>query len=212
MTLILFGIILLDLLISFWNARCAGKGWVESKHNGGFARFFAWIVAIQSALGFTWCYLVILTIVAMAFHWLPVSAAPIALDLGYLIVIPGLLFSGMVITLDSWAKAYRNRTFANVGIAGYNTFAQIYNTYNAIQGIGPAFSAVMDFFTGGSKKSSSSSGSSDDDGALGMLVILLVLVALAGGIATTAALIHHYAASEDLPVSMASRSSSGSLF
>lgn len=69
-------------------------------------------------------------------------------------MVPQVLFTGIFITIDSWARAYRERTLLNVGSAAYNTYAQIHNTYHAIegmpifeQGIGCAIIAVW-LFTG----------------------------------------------------------------
>jgi hypothetical protein len=53
-------------------------------------------------------------------------------NLGYLLLIPGILLSGLVITLDSWARAFRQGGFLNYGAAVYNTDAQIHNAYHAI--------------------------------------------------------------------------------
>jgi hypothetical protein len=111
--------------------------------------------------------------------------------LGYIILIPGVLFSGMMITLDSWARAYRQRTLASFGTAAYNTFAQIHNTYSAVTDLGQAFRGVANFFKGDSK----SSREKDDSGGA-LLVVLLVLLALFGGILTTAAIIRRVAASD----------------
>ena len=177
---------ILNFGISWWNAYSVGKAWVETKHYGGWPRFMAWIGAIQSASGFSWCYLIVLALLANQFHYLSDRGVEAGLDLGYILIIPGVLFSGLMIMVDSWAQAYRQRTLASVGTAAYNTFAQIYNTYNAIEDIGPAFKSVVGFFGGGK------SGDNDDDEGQGAVVVLLIVaLALAGGIVTTAAIIKH---------------------
>jgi hypothetical protein len=178
--------------ISIWNAYAVGKCWVESKHAGGWPRFLAWMGAIMSASGFTWCYLILLALLAWYAGWLTQGQIEVALNLGYLLVIPGVLFSGLMITVDSWAAAYRRRTLASYGTAAYNTFAQISNTYYAVNDMGKAFRNVVGFFKGDSRNGDSGK---DNSNAV-LLVILLVLLALAGGILTTAAIIHRLAASE----------------
>jgi hypothetical protein len=180
--------------ISLWNAYAVGKCWVETKHSGGWPRFMAWMGAIQSASGFSWCYLILLAIAAWFTGWLNEQQIDIALQLGYLLIIPGVLFSGLMITVDSWAAAYRRRTLGSFGTAAYNTFAQINNTYHAVNGMGKAFRNVMGFFENGDK--SRKSNSDKDGGTVVVLVIILVVLALAGGILTTAAIIHRVAASE----------------
>jgi hypothetical protein len=192
MLLLALFILLLNLAISFWNARTVGLAWVETKHAGGWTRFMTWMGAIMSGLGFTWCYLIILVFVAGALGKLNVKQMEVALNLGYLIVIPGFLFSGLMIMIDSWAKAYRERNLGSTAVAGYNTFAQMYNTYHAVNGVGDALKSVLGFF--------SSDDNGDGDGnnsAAGFLILLLVIVAIAGGALTTAAIVHHYAASAD---------------
>lgn len=180
-----------NLGISFWNARAVGLCWVEAKHAGGYYQFMAWIGAIMAASGFTWCILIFAAIGAGMLGFLEPDAVVAALSLGYLILIPGILFAGYVIMLDSWARAYRERSWTNLGVAGYNTFANAYNTYHAISGVGQSFGNVSKFFSGSDRSSSKNSGA--------LLVILLVVLALLAGILITAAIISHYAASEPLP-------------
>lgn len=197
MLLIVFLILLLNFVISTWNAFAVGNAWVETKHNGGWPRFMVWMGATMSALGFTWCYLILLVIAAMAFGYLDETAAEAGLYLGYLIVIPGILFSGFMIMIDSWARAYRQKTIANVGVAGYNTFANIYNTYNAVRTIPEALDVVLDFFKSSSKNKDSQSAA---------LVLLLVLLALFGGIITTWVIVAKVAANDEpLPIGQKSR-------
>jgi hypothetical protein len=181
----------LNLGISIWNAYAVGKAWVETKHYGGWPRFMAWMGAIMSASGFTWCYLLLLAFVAYQTEYLSEYQIEAMITLGYVVLIPGILFSGLMITVDSWARAYRERTLASFGTAAYNTFAQIHNTYNAITGMGEAFRGLTSFFGGGDK--SERSNSKNDSGVI--LVVLLVLLALLGGVLTTAAIIRRVAGS-----------------
>lgn len=187
--------LLLNFGISFWNAYVAGKVWAETKAAGGWHRFMTWMAAIQSASGFTWCYLLILLLGANAAALLPVYWVKIGLELGFVILIPGLLFSGLMITVDSWARAYREGGVLNYGVAAYNTYAQYHNTMSAIGSIGEALGDIFEAFSGGSKSSSSDD---DNGGQAAILVIGLVICALAGGIITTAAIISRFAGSERL--------------
>src|ERR1700738_4453697 len=92
----------LNFGISLWNAYACGKAWVEARHAGGWPRFMCWMGAIMSASGFTWCYLILLVLSAYYFEWLHKDALMAALNLGYILIIPGVLFSGLMITVDSW--------------------------------------------------------------------------------------------------------------
>jgi hypothetical protein len=181
---------ILNLGISIWNAYAVGKAWVETRHSGGWPRFMAWMGAVMAASGFTWCYLLLLAFIAYQAEWLKLPQVEAMISLGYVVLIPGILFSGMVIMLDSWARAYRERTLASFGTAAYNTYAQIHNTYNAISGLGQAFRGLTAFFGGDRDRSDSR----DDSGAV-VLVVFLVLLALFGGILTAAAIIRRVAGS-----------------
>lgn len=181
----------LNLAISIWNAYACGKAWVQTKHYGGWPRFMVWMGAIMSASGFTWCYLLLLAFVGYKADFLSLNQVEAMISLGYILIIPGVIFSGLMITLDSWARAYRERTLSSFGIAAYNTYAQIHNTYYAIRDFGQAFKGVAKYFSGGS-----GSNSRDRKEGSTLIVILLVLLALFGGVLTTAAIIHRVAGSE----------------
>jgi len=188
---------LLNFGISAWNAYAVGRAWVETKVAGGWPRFMAWMGALMSACGFSWCYLVVFVFGAHAAGWLPDDATVVAFNLGWIILIPGFLFSGLMIMLDSWRRAFRNGGILNYGIAAYNTYAQVHNTLAAVNTLGGALRNVGDFF-GGDRDSRSSS---DDDakGMLILLVIIIVAVALLAGILTTAIIIRLTAGSDPLP-------------
>jgi hypothetical protein len=187
----------LNFGISIWNAYTVGKAWAETKHHGGWPRFMAWMGAIMSASGFSWCYLIILAFTAHHFEWITQQQMEAALNLGYVLLIPGVLFSGLMITLDSWAQAYRTRRIGDFGIAAYNTFAQIHNSYRALNDFGSAFRSVFDFF--GSDSGDGDSDSDNKGGIAILVVIVLVAVALLAGVLTTAYIIKRVAGTQPLP-------------
>ena len=190
-------LVLLNIGISYWNAKQAGKVWAESKGVGGWLRILVWCAVIQSAVGFTSAYAIILATLAMQFNYLPPQAIQLMMNLTYVLIIIPALGSGFAITIHSWIAFAREKSLANLGMAGWNTFAQAYNTYNAVQNFGAAFSNVSESL------GELFSGDSDGDDASTMRVLMLVAIALLGGVLTTAALVQKYAAS--LPVSEAVR-------
>ncbi len=194
---VLFALVwVLNFGISIWNAYAVGKVWVEARHEGGWHRFMCWMGAVMSASGFTWCYLSFLALTANYFQWITEAQTMAALNLGYILLIPFILFAGYAITLDSWAQAYRRGGFLNYGAAAWNTYASIHNTYSAWQNLGGAFTSLGNFF-GGDRK-----GSRDRDGNGGgaiVVVILLVVLALLAGVITTAVIIRRVAATDPLP-------------
>jgi hypothetical protein len=196
MPYLLVGLVwLLNLGISIWNAYAVGKSWVEARAAGGWPRVMCWAGAVMSASGFTWCYLLLVAFVAYQCDAIDGTQLNVALSLGYILLIPGILLSGLLIMLDSWARAFRQGGFLNYGVAIYNTYAQIHNTYSAITSLGTALRNVRNFF--GSDGSSSSNRDRGKNGWL--VVVLLVAVALAAGILTTTFIIWKLAATTPLP-------------
>jgi hypothetical protein len=184
----------LNFGISVWNAYAVGKVWVEARHAGGWRRFMCWMGAVMSASGFTWCYLSFLVLTANYFQWITQEQTMAALDLGYLLLLPFILFAGYAITLDSWANAYRNGGFLTYGAAAWNTYASIHNTYSAWQNMGGAFASLGDFLQG--RRGRDKSG--DGPNAI-IIVVLLVALALLAGVITTAVIIRRAAATDPLP-------------
>ena len=166
--------------ISWLNAWGCGKSWTETKYFGGVAHFMNWMAAIMSACGFTWCYAVLACLVGGNVHhhvggkyvpYLSPEQVSAVLQAGYLLIILPILGSGLAITIHSWVVWKRNRGMRNAAIAGYNTFADIYNTYEAIRTVPSASRGVWKFFD------------SDDKGK--GIVLLIVVAAALGGILTT---------------------------
>ncbi|MGA3068478.1 MAG: hypothetical protein ABSF29_16675 [Tepidisphaeraceae bacterium] len=188
MVVTLVPLILVNLAISIWNSYATGKAWVEAKYAGGWPRFMTWMGAVMAASGMTWCILTPLILLAVNAGKLTPDWGQVGMDLGFVLLTPGILFSGLMITINSWARAYRTRKILDLGLAGYNSFAQVYNTYHAIRGFGPAFRRVTKAFLGGKGRKSGAT-----------MVILLAIVALGAGIIITAAIIQHVAASTPLP-------------
>lgn len=186
--MILFFLVL-NFAISWFNAWGCGKTWAETKSAGGWAHFMNWMGAVMSASGFTWCYLVILVLVGSL---IPVSdenarqtvyaISPEMLqatfELGYVVIIVPILGSGLAITINSWAHFYRTRTWGGGAIAGYNSFAQIHNMYQAASALPDIFRHLGSFF-----------GKGDSKNKAPLMVVLLVVAAAFGGILTTRAII-----------------------
>lgn len=183
-----FGFFLLFLLnfgISWLNAWGVGRTWDESKAEGGFTHFVTWCAAIMSASGFTWCYTLVLALIAGSVPYkghilLPPQYVAGMIELGYVIIILPILGSGLGITISSWRDLRRRRSLATGGIAGYNTFAQVYNTVEAVRFLPGIFGDLGKLFNSKDKSS---------------LVLMIALVALAvlGGIFTTGTIIERTA-------------------
>lgn len=191
--LLVFGIVILNCGISWWNSKVAGSIWVEAKRAGGFMRVLVWCAAVQSAVGFSSALIIIMAFGALAFGYLPPEHAQAALSLWYLLIIIPAIGTGLIITVHSLLTAWRERNMANMGVAAWNTFASGMNIYNAVSDIPDAWEAVGKVF-GGDKKG---------DTKASALLILIVVVAIAGGILITMSLIKHYAAQAKIPEAVA---------
>ncbi len=179
--LVLLLFLALNFGISFWNAYASGAYLTESKVIGGWTRFITWCGLVMSACGFTWVYLSILTMIAVAAQWLTPEWGVVMFKLGYLIIILPILGSGFGIWAHSIAHAYRRRSFGSVAIAGWNTYAQFRNTWEAASHAPSFMRDVMDAFVSKDRRSSK-------DGAAAMVAVLLVILAVAGGAMTTGAI------------------------
>jgi len=198
-------ILALNFAISWWNARACGRAWVESKAVGGAIRVLVWCGAIQSAIGFSSVFLFPLIFIANAAfpQYFTAEYVDGALSLWYVTIIFPALGSGLIITIESWIRAYREHSLTNLGVAAYNTLAQAHNTIGAIRSLGPALQAVGKMFA------SALGGRGDPRGkaaVLGLLIALtIVTLALAAGAILTSALIHHYAGTVPLPPQVAAQ-------
>jgi hypothetical protein len=176
--------------ISWFNCWSVGGMWVESKALGGFVRVLAWCGATQAAIGFSSVMGAVLLFVAAQLHVLTPRAIDAAVSLWYLLIIVPAIGTGLIITIESWIAAYRERDLASMGTAAWNTFAQAHNIYEAFDGIPTALSSVTEFFK---------SDDSDEEGGTAVLIVVgVVAIALAGGIILTWHLIRKY--SGRLPV------------
>jgi hypothetical protein len=133
-------LILWNFGISWLNCWCVGKVWAESQVIGGWMRFVTWCAAVMGACGFIWCNTLVFGYLASTHvgllphkYQLTDPYLELLLDLGYLIVIFPILGSGLGIWMDSVKEAYKRRDGLSIGVAGYNTFAQAYNTYEAVK-------------------------------------------------------------------------------
>ncbi len=175
---ILFLLMLLNTGISAWNAYAAGAYITESRVVGGWPRLIVWCGLVMSACGFSWVYLVIITLVAVSGGWLTLQEGKILFDLGYLALLLPILGSGLGIWAHSIMVAVRRRKLGDVGIAAWNTYAQAHNTWEAARHAPNALKEVVEFMK-----------SDDADEAKGKVIALIIglaILALSMGVITTA--------------------------
>lgn len=173
-------LLVLNLFLSTLNAWGCGVSWQETKRHGGVAHLMNWMGATMAASGFSWCFLIISAFIA---HHIPYDGHPLLdiaamkalLSLGYLVILPPVLGSGVAILIHSWVGFAKERDLASGLAAGWNTYAMGSNVYHAMDGVPKALDTVGDFFT-----------DNDDLAELGLKIVIgLLLFSVAGGILTT---------------------------
>lgn len=175
-------IFFINLAISWVNAWGCGATWDSTKAKGGIVHFMNWMGVVMAACGFTWCYMAVFgyvgTLIPITNEETGLSEPllnPVMLqafyDIGFLVIVPPILGSGIAITVASIRQFARSRNLGDGAVAGWNTFAQVHNVHTVVKEAPSAFDRVSDFFA-------------DSDG-YGRIVVLLVVLAVAGGILTT---------------------------
>ena len=177
----------LNLGISIWNAYSVGKVWVETKHVGGGYRFMAWMGYLMASIGFSYDILILVGVVLQGAGKITPDQLELFFNAGYIVLAPAILFSGYAIMFQSWANAYRNHSLPHLGVAAYNTYANIHNTFNVIDNLPKAIGSVAKALAGGR--------GSGKGKANGIILFVALLCVLSGFI--IAGLIVHYVAGRD---------------
>lgn len=193
-------------LISWWNCRAVGQAWVEVNAVGGFwMKAVVWSGAFQAVVGFSMIYLFalcgLLTLLApvLGITEIMASVNSIAMSFWYLLIIIPALGTGYILTVHSWIQFAREKSLGNLAGAGWNTFASVYNTYNAIEGIGQSAGVIGEAF------SSALGGDGDARAKIFILGVLLAVLSLVGGYYTARYFILKNAATLPLPDMSVSR-------
>jgi len=190
--LLMIPILLLNVGISFWNARVCGLVWDESKVLGDWIRVVVISGAVQAACGFTMAIAFALVAVLAGAGALTPRDLEFVVPLLYLAVGIPLIGTGLIILMHSWIEFFRNKTLVNAGVAVYNTIAMAHNISDAVNGFGPALKEVFKTIGGAAD-------GDDNDAKAVVMGIVILLVALGGGYLLTMAIIKHYAGKLPLP-------------
>jgi len=177
-------IVVINLAISWYNAKVCGGCWAETKALGGFPRLLAWCGAVQSAVGFSMVLMGAGLVTAHAFAIVPAKVINGAVSLWYLAVIIPVIGTGIIITIESLVTAWRERNLVNIGRAAWNTYASVSNIHDAAGGaVSSSLDSVSEMFD------------SDDSASTvaAKLALVMVGIALLGGAMLTYWLIRHYA-------------------
>lgn len=159
--------------ISWWNARNAGRVWLEAQSLGGWVWLLSWCAAIQAAAGFTSIAAYILILLAGSLGLLPDQGEAVASGLVYLLTVIPIIGTGLVITLSSWQIAFREKSLARMGIAAYNSLAMAYDVASAVKDIPGVWDGLQKFY----KKNRNNKG----NGNTVVAIVVITAAALAVG-------------------------------
>jgi hypothetical protein len=148
---ILILVCLLDAGIGYWDAHVSGRYWSERDNLPGMVRFMMWCGAIMSVIAFSCAYIVVVTLGMQALGMFPIlalllfkatiSSAEVntiiggVFDLWYITIIFPCLGIGLALWANSIAVAIKKHDLGSIAVAGWNTFAQGYNTVNAFRNV-----------------------------------------------------------------------------
>lgn len=166
---------IINFCISWHNANVVGRSWADAMASQNtWLKMGVWSGFVMAACGFTWCFLTPLAMLLGAVGLLSQAYVVGAMKLGYIVIILPIIGSGLVIWLDSVTTAWRQRDIGSVGVAAWNTYAQVHNTYSAAVNLGDFVGDVGKLFTGG-----------DSDNKALVLMVMAVVVALGAGLLLT---------------------------
>ncbi|MDR0886054.1 MAG: hypothetical protein LBN22_06825 [Clostridiales Family XIII bacterium] len=181
-----FFLLIINFVISWFNAKNTGKIWTESKHIGGAMRVTAIAGYTMAIAGFTLVYVMILMIIVSyagpATGYMSASQASYLTsligDMSYILIATAIIPSGIIITINSIISFWRRKSLVGGGIAAWNTIATARNVMNATRAMPSAFGRIIE----ATKKQRG-------NGAILMLALAIVLLAVLGGYFTASAIV-----------------------
>ena len=186
--LLVVAMLVLNFVISWSNSFYCGRYWTESKHEGGWFRGYIVCGYIMAICGFTMVYSYVLLLIApVVMQAMEVEQeliayfVDLAANLTYLVIVFPILSTGLFIWFRGMQITWENRTVGNMIATGWNTYAQIHNTINAMRNVPSAFGKVAEALLGGKKKEKG-------EEVMIFLAILLVILAVLGGYFTASAI------------------------
>lgn len=217
MILLTLLIVAVGLGVAYWNARIAGKIWLESKAVGGWVRVVAWCGAVQSAMGFALIYSLVVGIPLALYMKVKVEFFEYWMSWVTVLALPALIGSSLIIAIESWRRWGRERSLKNLGFAGWNTISSTASLEKDLRTIGEAIGKLFSVFSGSKSKTESSESASADSGGdsggdsnnsdsgkssgkgTALLALLLTIASIIAGCWTTYKIMQKYIGSDPLP-------------
>jgi len=171
MSILVFLIIIINTLISAYNAYSCGRIWSVCQ---GFMKIAAVAGLIVSVAGFIQTWVLLIGFITEYFGWLKPDALNALFSMTYVLIVLPVIGSGIILTIQSWIAAVRTRNVGSGAGAVWNTGATAYDIYQAMETLPNAFNSVINFFS-----------SEDEDSGSKASVALIFTVAVMMSLGST---------------------------
>ncbi len=137
-------VLVFDFVISLWNAYAAGVTLTLLRRQPGkaFAKASAGAALGLGFAGMAYATLLVLSFAALWLNFLALGDFLFLVSLDFLVFGALIIGLGLVITAQSVAIAYRQRTFGTMALAGWNVFAEVWDLSIYAEGFRNAAAAV----------------------------------------------------------------------
>ena len=188
MGVLFIGLIGINFIISWFNAKSVGRIWSESKQIGGGTRILAVAGYVMAIIGFTMVYS-ILIVLAISYigpmtGYLSSSDSQMLIsfisDLSYVLIALAVIPTGIIIWINSLISFWKHKSLRSGGIAAWNTFANVRNIVSASRNVPSALARL----TQSAKKAGN-----NGKGAILFLAVIAVICAILGGYFTASAIV-----------------------
>ncbi len=167
--LLLVIFLIADFAISIWNAYMSGFSLTLMKNSPGKAapklpRYASYAALGLAFAGMSYVMMVVLGYLSFYLGYLTAGSLNVILAFDFLVFGAMIIGFGLVVTAQSLAVAYRQRSFGTIAISAWNVFAEVLDIAIYAEGFRSAYSTLR----GGSRK---------DDVNLVAILLISVLVA-----------------------------------
>lgn len=167
--LLLVAFLVVDFAISIWNAYMAGFSLTVLKNSPGegapkLPRYASYAALGLGFAGMAYVMMVVLGFLSYYLGYLGAGSLAVILAFDFLVFGAMIIGFGLVVTAQSIAVAYRQRSFGAIAISAWNVFAEVLDIAVYAEGFRSAYSTMR-------------GGSSKDDTNLGAILLIAVLIA-----------------------------------
>ena len=147
--------LVINLVISCWNAYATGLVREDAKRIGGFPYVMMWCGRIMAICGFAYCLLIPVSFGAAyliegsgKYESLGFTTehAFAIFELGWLMLIGPIMVTGMIITVAGWIEFYKRPSMLQGGVSAWNTFAMVHNAVTITRHLPGIFGHVTKVF------------------------------------------------------------------